>query len=125
MLINSSRNLSVKRREVIYHSEQSNSVISKLRFFDRWLFNYLDKKVRHIQEEDSLEKDQPVRESEHLQSKKPIHFTIHSATGGRIVEYRQYDPDTDISKLRLYIITNEQDFGKEIDKIIAMELLKN
>lgn len=58
------------------------------------------------------------------QPDRAIQFTIYNANGGRIVETRRYDRQKDRHVNGLYVITGEQDFGKEIDKIITMEALK-
>lgn len=55
---------------------------------------------------------------------KSIRFTVHVANGGRVIETQRYDRHRDKHSNGLYVITNEQDFGKEIDKIITMESLK-
>lgn len=59
------------------------------------------------------------------QPERAIQFTVYNAAGGRVVETRKYDRHKDRSQTGLYIITNDQDFGKEIDKIITMETLKS
>ena len=53
-----------------------------------------------------------------------IQFTVYNANGGRVVETRRYDRQKDRSSNGLYVITSNQDFGHEIDKIITMELLR-
>lgn len=58
------------------------------------------------------------------QPERAIQFTVYVANGGRVVETRRVDRKTDRSTTGLYIITSEQDFGKEIDKIITMEALR-
>lgn len=58
------------------------------------------------------------------QPERALHFTVYSANGGRIVETRRHDRKTDRSTTGLYIITSDQDFGREIDKIITMEALR-
>ena len=58
------------------------------------------------------------------QPERAIQFTIYSANGGRVVETRRYDRQKDRHTNGLYVITNDQDFGREIDKIITMEALK-
>ncbi len=57
------------------------------------------------------------------QPERALQFTVYVANGGRVVETRRYDKKTDRSANGLYVITNDQDFGKEIDKIITMEAL--
>lgn len=59
------------------------------------------------------------------QPERAIQFTVYTANGGRVVETRRYDKRTDRNQNSLYVITSEQEFGKEIDKIITMESLKS
>jgi hypothetical protein len=58
------------------------------------------------------------------QPERAIQFTVYNASGGRVVETRRYDRQKDRSQTGLYIITSDQDFGHEIDKIITMESLR-
>jgi hypothetical protein len=58
-------------------------------------------------------------------TERSFRFNIHFANGGRIVETVRHDRKLDRTNTSLYIVTNDQDFGKEIDKIITMESLKN
>lgn len=58
------------------------------------------------------------------QPERAIQFTIYNANGGRVVETRRYDRQKDRHTNGLYVITSDQDFGREIDKIITMESLK-
>jgi len=58
------------------------------------------------------------------QPERAIQFTVYNASGGRVVETRRYDRQKDRSQTGLYVITSNQDFGHEIDKIITMELLR-
>jgi hypothetical protein len=65
-----------------------------------------------------------AKEEVGFDSEKSIRFTIHFANGGRVVQTYRYDIDRDRTRSGLYVITEEQDFGKEIDKIITMESLR-
>jgi hypothetical protein len=58
------------------------------------------------------------------QPERAIQFTVYNASGGRVVETRRYDKKTDRHTNGLYVINNDVDFGKEIDKIITMEVLR-
>jgi hypothetical protein len=58
------------------------------------------------------------------QPERALHFTVYVANGGRVVETRRYDKKTDRNTNGLYVINNDADFGKEIDKIITMESLR-
>lgn len=59
-----------------------------------------------------------------LDSDKGIRFQVYKANGGMVVETCMYDRHKDRHHNSLHIITDEQDLGKEIAKIITMETLK-
>jgi hypothetical protein len=60
----------------------------------------------------------------HLTRETSLRFEVHQAQGGRVVQTRRYDERKDLNIENLYIITPDQDFGREIDKIITMEALR-
>ena len=64
------------------------------------------------------------QESSIDQPERAIQFTVYTANGGRVIETRRYDRKTDRHANNLYVITSDQDFGREIDKIITMEALR-
>lgn len=87
----------------------------KMNFFKRWVFKQLYEIVEN----------QPIQKSRYIdQPDRSIQFTVYMAAGGRVVETKRYDRKSDNMNSGLYIITNEQDFGSEIDKIITMEGLR-
>lgn len=57
--------------------------------------------------------------------KEGMNFTIHPAAGGYILEYRVYDRKNDRQDNKLHIITQDQDLGESIGKIITMEILRS
>jgi hypothetical protein len=59
-----------------------------------------------------------------LDREKSIRFNVYNASGGRVVETSRFDRTKDRNITNLYVITSEQEFGKEIDKIITLEHLK-
>ena len=59
-----------------------------------------------------------------LDSDRNIRFNVYKATGGTIIETSFYDRLKDRHNTSLHIITDDQDIGKEIGKIITMETLK-
>jgi hypothetical protein len=103
----------------------------KSNFIAKWLLNKIKQEVK--QEENMNYGNQVSAKAPGLsiggpsidQPDRAIQFTVYNANGGRVVETRRYDRKTDRNTNGLYIITSEQDFGKEIDKIITMEALKS
>jgi hypothetical protein len=59
-----------------------------------------------------------------LDCDRGIRFTAYKAAGGMVVETNFYDRIKDRNFRSLHIITDEQDLGKEIGRIITMETLK-
>lgn len=94
----------------------------KMGFFQRWLVN----QVRQGQE--IVEADIPTAITKSDQSidqpERAVQFTVYTANGGRVVETRRYDRQKDRHTNGLYVITSDQDFGRELDKIITMEALR-
>jgi hypothetical protein len=79
-----------------------------------WLNNDQDQYVNEIVRSDDV----------NLSRDNSLRFEIHQASGGRVVQTRRYDEKKDRHFENLYIITSDQDFGHEIDKIITMEALR-
>lgn len=63
-------------------------------------------------------------ERESIDDDRAIMFKVIPASGGRVVETRFYDKKKDKWTTSLYIVQSGDDFGKNIEKILAMETLK-
>jgi hypothetical protein len=59
-----------------------------------------------------------------IDSDKGIRFQVYKANGGFVVETAIYDRQRDRHHNSLHIITDDQDLGAQIGKIITMEALK-
>ncbi len=55
---------------------------------------------------------------------RSIQFRVYAASGGKVVETVRYDKAKDRNITGLYIITEDQDLGKQLEKIITMEYLR-
>jgi hypothetical protein len=87
----------------------------------------LKQRIRDWLMNDDLEKNGTAlvdEETIHLSRSSSVRFEVHQASGGRVVQTRRYDERKDQNFESLYIVTHDQDFGKEIDKIITMEALR-
>jgi hypothetical protein len=60
-----------------------------------------------------------------LDSPGGINFRMYKANGGFVVESHMYDTTTDRNRSSLHIITNEQNVGQELGKIVTVECLRN
>lgn len=54
----------------------------------------------------------------------PIIFKVQAVSGGTIVESRWYDYKKDENRVKLHIITQEENLSESIGKIVTMELLQ-
>ena len=54
----------------------------------------------------------------------PINFKVQAVAGGTIVESRWYDYKKDEQRVKLHIITEEENLSESIGKIVTMELLQ-
>jgi hypothetical protein len=119
--------------ESSYKVQQEPTKVKRPGFLARWLMKKLvegaEFEKRQSQERESAKAVNRLSDSLSVersidQPDRALHFTVYVANGGRVVETRRYDKKTDRSTNGLYVINNDADFGKEIDKIITMEALR-
>ena len=80
----------------------------------------------------SLREEEPVNEGIMISDREEVRisatgikFEVYRANGGTIVETRRYNRKTDDNIYELHVITDTQDVGQEIGRIITMEALKS
>ena len=106
--------------------------VKKPGFIKRWLLNSLkdaiehDRQERERQEMNNMKVPRGIAISSgpSLDSDKGIRFQVYKANGGFVVETAMYDRQRDRHNNSIHIITDEQDLGREIGKIITLETLK-
>ena len=54
----------------------------------------------------------------------PINFKVQQVNGGTLIETRWYDYKKDEQRVKLHIVTSDQDLSESIGKIVTMELLQ-
>ena len=60
----------------------------------------------------------------HSLDSRGFRMQVWKASGGIVIETRAYDEKKDRSNIGLYVITEDQDVGHELGKIITFENLK-
>lgn len=65
-----------------------------------------------------------VRARDDFEGDSGLNMRVFKAIGGRIVSFNHYDRKTDRESKSVYIITDEQDFERELGKIITMESMR-
>jgi len=92
---------------------------------DKFMKRTLKQRIRDWLNNDDQDEYPPVvQDNFSFQHENSLRFEIHQASGGRVVQTRRYDEKKDCHFENLYIITSDQDFGREIDKIITLEALR-
>ena len=99
-----------------------------MKWFKRWFAN----KCREAWEEARQDSEIPVSKSRGLvaiggrnfDADGGLSIQLFKAIGGRIVVFNNYNEKTDRHVRTTYIITDEQEFEKELGKIITLESLR-
>lgn len=105
-----------------------------MKWFDRWFYRHAKKAWESRDEMEELF-DQP-----RTNAKRPIklgqdpddphdvleglRIVVKRVIGGTLVTFRHYDSRSDRSEQRTYIITEEQDFERELGKCITLENMR-
>jgi len=54
----------------------------------------------------------------------PIRFRVQQVSGGTVIETKHYDHKKDEERVKLHIVTPEENLSESIGKIVTMELLQ-
>ena len=54
----------------------------------------------------------------------PIRFKVQQVSGGTVVETKWYDYKKDENRVKLHIVTQDENLAESIGKIVTMELLQ-
>ena len=82
--------------------------------FRNWLFDHNNEDHAQVYVDESVTS---------LES-NGMRFQLYRATGGYVVEVRSYDENKDRNFNSMYVITDDNDLGAELGKIVTMECLK-
>ena len=81
-------------------------------------------RIRNWIMSDDYEQDGPqIVESDRLSS-EGMRMQIYKASGGYVVETRSYDSHKDRNNNSMHVVTEDQDLGDALGKIVMMEALK-
>jgi hypothetical protein len=62
--------------------------------------------------------------SEDIEADEGLNITIRKAVGGKIVSFRNYDHKLDRTDYKLYVVSDDVDFDKELGKMITLESMR-
>jgi hypothetical protein len=81
-------------------------------------------RIRNWLNNDDYEQDSPQLVEADRLSSAGMRLQIYKASGGYVVETRSYDSHKDRNFTNMHVITEEQDLGESLGKIVMMEALK-
>ena len=94
----------------------------------KFIWKYIRRRLQDINNEPeeirASGKIGTVRARDEFEAEDGLNMQVHKAIGGRIVSFNHYDRKTDRSYRKVYIITDEQDFERELGKIITVESMR-
>lgn len=53
-----------------------------------------------------------------------LSFTLHSASGGQVMQFRRYDSNKDRWDERLYLVPDGEDFSQRVAEIVTLEAIR-
>jgi len=68
--------------------------------------------------------DCDIAEVDRLELPDPIRFRVQQVSGGTVIETKYYDHKKDEERVKLHIVTPEENLSESIGKIVTMELLQ-
>ena len=89
--------------------------------FRRWLRDLINNFDSDVVEQSKLTVSRADDGPDH---DKCLNFRVWFANGGKVIQTNKYDRLKDRSTTSMYVITEEQELGRELDKIITMESLR-
>lgn len=101
-----------------------------MKWFDRWFarkckWAWENRDTPDVPNVGSKTRGQSIAEIEESPSwGDGLRMNVRKIIGGYVVSFRTYDRKTDRSDERHYIITDEQEFERELGKMITLESMR-
>lgn len=96
----------------------------------KFIWHYVRRKLQDLQNEPEEvprimgAKYATVSQSDDSNWGDGLNIRVHAAMGGKIVSFNRYDRKTDRSNNAVYVIPDDQDFERELGKLITLESMK-
>ncbi len=84
----------------------------------------LKQRIRNWLNSDDHEQDVPQLVEADRLSSEGMRLQVYKASGGYVIETRSYDHHKDRNHTSMHVITEDQDLGDALGKIVMMEALK-
>ncbi len=105
----------------IFETKESN-----MKWLKRRLRNWINSDYDEPDRAETLSSNRvsKVRVNDSFEGDGGLTIRLYKANGGRIVNFNHYDRKTDRNYNSVYIVTDEQDFERELGKMITMESMR-
>jgi len=88
-----------------------------------WQWNQEGREIVEYNDSKPIRSKLTIRGND-IDSDEGINITVRKAIGGKIVTFRHYDIKLDRSSYKLYVVSDDVDFDKELGKMITMESMR-
>ena len=97
-----------------------------MKFIQRWFDGLVKASWDRARDGNQLASESKVtiRGRDQWENDNGLNLQVFKAVGGKIVSFNNYDHKLDRNKRTVYIITDEQEFEKELGKNITLESLR-
>jgi len=89
-----------------------------------WQWNQEGREIVEYNDSKPIRSKLTIRGSNDVDSDEGLNITVRKAIGGKIVTFRHYDNKLDRSSYKLYVVSDDVDFDKELGKMITMESMR-
>jgi hypothetical protein len=88
-----------------------------------WQWNQEGREIVEYNDSKPMRSKLTIRGND-IDSDEGLNITVRKAIGGKIVTFRHYDIKLDRSSYKLYVVSDDLDFDKELGKMITMESMR-
>ena len=88
-----------------------------------WQWNQEGREIVEYNDSKPIRSKLTIRGND-VDSDEGLNITVRKAIGGKIVTFRHYDIKLDRSSYKLYVVSDDVDFDKELGKMITMESMR-
>ena len=90
----------------------------------KWLGRWLFRVIKNSEQDECIQSTAMTSRGSDIDSDDGLNITVRKAIGGKVITFRHYDRKTDRSNNKLYVISDDLDFERELGKMITLESMR-
>lgn len=90
----------------------------------KWLGRWLFRVIKNSEQDEYSVPTAKLSRGSDIDSDDGLNITVRKAIGGKVITFRHYDRKTDRSNNKLYVISDDLDFERELGKMITLESMR-